>query len=256
MKVTINQPYFLPYIGLMEKAKFSDLFIINDFSPISSRRRIHRRVKIMEGFKTPSARYLTEWVYHWDDGKAFLEIPLDNRFYERIKELINSIQHAYARAKSFDYLAGDLFKEMAKKDFETLGEYNYNLILLLLKKLKIETKTVLASKCGLFTVDDLDNLPHDFANRATYVAFQMCKLAGAKTYVSGQSGPKYLDETPFSANKIEVLYQKLDFKPYPQFRFGSEFFVPGLSVIDLIFNCGPEAGSHIGKNSAFYALEK
>jgi len=168
MKVTINQPYFLPYIGLMEKAKFADLFVVNDYSPISLMRRIHRRVKIMEGFKSPTAKFITEWVYSTNDGKPFNKILLDDNFYRRIKEIINSIQHAYARAKFFDYLSDDLFRQLQDPKPKTLGEFNFKLIELLLKKLNIKTKTILASQSGLFDEKDLNMTPDGLKPRYLY----------------------------------------------------------------------------------------
>lgn len=251
MKVAINQPYFLPYIGLMEKAKFADLLIINDYAPISSAKKVHRRVKILGSSKAQLSRYLTELVYHKDDGKPFNHIFLNNSFYSRIKKLINAIQHTYARTSFFSYLSGDLYEQINRRDFKTLGEFNFNLIKLLLDKLNIKTEAVLASESGFFNEDELKETPGKFINHATYAAFRMCQLAGATTYISGQSGPQYLGEQPFSEANIEILYQQIDFQPYPQFTYGGGEFMPGLSVIDLIFNCGPEAEKYIGLNSRF-----
>ncbi|MBN1129589.1 MAG: WbqC family protein, partial [Chitinispirillaceae bacterium] len=49
----------------------------------------------------------------------------------------------------------------------------------------------------------------------------------------------YLDERLFTEAGIRVAYQ--DFSPprYPQhWAGGDKEFIPGLSVVDLLFNCG------------------
>lgn len=235
----------------MEKVKYADLFLVNDFSPISRTRRVHRRVKIIDYFGNSQTRYLTEFVYHWDDGKPFNQIFLENNFFARMNKIINTIKHTYSRAPFFKYLADDLFVCMVNRNFKTLSEFNFNLIKLILAKLNIKTKTILASKSKIFNDELLAKIPEGFINRATYMSFEMCRLLRATTYISGQSGPKYLGEKPFINHHIKILYQKINFKPYPQFNLKNGNFIPGLSVIDLIFNCGPESERYIGKNSCF-----
>lgn len=66
---------------------------------------------------------------------------------------------------------------------------------------------------------------------------------GATVYVSGPAAKNYLDETVFSKTGKSVhWFSYADLKPYPQLH-GS--FDPAVSIIDLLFNCGPESRLHL-----------
>ncbi len=65
----------------------------------------------------------------------------------------------------------------------------------------------------------------------------MKKLEG-QTYLSGYGGEKYQEDDLFREAGITLQYY--DFKPptYPQLW---RDFIPKLSIVDLLFNCGPES---------------
>ena len=48
---------------------------------------------------------------------------------------------------------------------------------------------------------------------------------------------------------------EIDVGPYPQIRQGQFGYIPSLSVIDLIFNCGPEAGAAVIASGARHFIE-
>ena len=56
---------------------------------------------------------------------------------------------------------------------------------------------------------------------------------GGEAYLSGMGGHDYLDERQFT--DIQLLYDEFVPTPYPQL-FGD--FIPNLSAIDAVFNCG------------------
>jgi hypothetical protein len=64
----------------------------------------------------------------------------------------------------------------------------------------------------------------------------ICRAAGAHVYLSGRYGKDYLDEGPFAEHGIQVVYQDFRHPVYPQL-WGD--FVPHMSAIDLLLNCGP-----------------
>jgi hypothetical protein len=57
----------------------------------------------------------------------------------------------------------------------------------------------------------------------------------ADRYLSGVGARAYFEPEPFAAAGIEVLWQNFKHPIYPQL-YGE--FIPGLSSIDLLFNCG------------------
>ena len=67
----------------------------------------------------------------------------------------------------------------------------------------------------------------------------LCRHFGATRYLSGDAASDYLDVQAFSAAGIDVAWQQYRHPEYPQ-QHGA--FVPYLSAIDLLFNCGDESG--------------
>lgn len=245
MKIVINQPYFLPYIGLFEKVKTADLFIINDLSKISRCAVSHRRVKVICDVRAMTTKYLTQLVYAKDENKRFKNIRMDKYFYYRAKEMVNSLQLTYGKAKYFKYLGPELFKFLLDENAKNLADYNIRLIRLLMNKLKIKTKIVIASQNKLF--DDLENNYDRFKyrNYGTYATYSMVKKMKGDYYISGVSSYRFLDDNIFAKNGIKILQHTLDLKPYPQFYYKNNEFIKGLSVVDLIFNNGKFSKNYI-----------
>jgi hypothetical protein len=67
----------------------------------------------------------------------------------------------------------------------------------------------------------------------------LCERAGGSHYVSGPAARDYLELEPFKAAGIGVAF--FDYGGYPEYpqRFGK--FEHGVTVLDLLFNVGPQA---------------
>jgi hypothetical protein len=71
----------------------------------------------------------------------------------------------------------------------------------------------------------------------------ICRALGAGTYLSGPSARSYLDVGRFRDVGIEVEFMDYSaYGPYPQLHGD---FEPSVSVLDLLFNVGPEAPSYM-----------
>ena len=72
---------------------------------------------------------------------------------------------------------------------------------------------------------------------------QICKEAGANEYISGPSAKGYIDEDLFATNNIKLTYFCYDgYKEYDQLFPPFEHSV---SIIDLIFNKGPDSTKYL-----------
>jgi hypothetical protein len=67
---------------------------------------------------------------------------------------------------------------------------------------------------------------------------EICKSVGADTYLAGQDGANYMNLERFEENNIKVIFQKFHHPVYPQLY---DEFQSHLSIVDLLFNCGPES---------------
>ena len=67
----------------------------------------------------------------------------------------------------------------------------------------------------------------------------LCRQVGATQYLSGDAARDYLDVEAFARQGIDVIWQQYRHPEYPQ-QHGA--FVPYLSAMDLLFNCGDDSG--------------
>ena len=76
------------------------------------------------------------------------------------------------------------------------------------------------------------------ARRTTLIA-DLCHAVGADAYLSGSGdGREYADADELAAQGIELAFDEYEPPGYPQLWDGP--FEPGLSVLDPLFNCGPD----------------
>src|SRR5207249_1094293 len=66
----------------------------------------------------------------------------------------------------------------------------------------------------------------------------ICREVGASVYLAGPGAHQYMDLPRFEASGIRLEIQEFRHPLYPQCY---EPFVPGLSAVDLLFNCGSSA---------------
>jgi|LSQX01.1.fsa_nt_gb hypothetical protein len=142
-----------------------------------------------------------------------------------------SIKYNYSKAPHWDYLAGEL-ENIYNRDWYKLIDLNMEIIHLINNKLDISTKLVKAS--------DLDE---DFGKK-TELLVNLCKHMNASIFYPGTGCKKYIDQKEFEKYKIKLIFQQFKYPVYPQ-RFGD--FISNLSIIDLLFNCGPNSLNIIRK---------
>jgi hypothetical protein len=72
------------------------------------------------------------------------------------------------------------------------------------------------------------------------------KKVGATHYISGPSAADYIEREKFEEAGISLEFMVYDYPEYPQLHGN---FQPQVSVLDLLFNVGPDAGRYIWKNA-------
>lgn len=80
------------------------------------------------------------------------------------------------------------------------------------------------------------------AGRKTERLLAIAKAAGATSYLSGPSARDYLDEAMFEAEGIAVEW--MSYEGYPEYPQINGPFIHPVSVLDLMFNVGDEAGRY------------
>lgn len=223
--VVIHQPDFLPYLGFFHRLVQSDLYVVLDnVQFLKGSSRWHNRDKI----KTPQGvTWITVGVKKALQKTNINEILLDTTVDWRSKNL-NLIKENYKNAKHFD----EIFLYLKSLyDFECckLLDFNIKSIITLMELFDIKIEMVTASSLNA-------------TGKSNDLLVNILKKTKATKYLSGIGAKAYYDPTPFEAANIEVVWQNFNHPVYPQL-YGE--FIPYLSSIDLLFNCGIEKSREI-----------
>jgi hypothetical protein len=141
----------------------------------------------------------------------------------------NIIKNSYSKAGFWSEVSVWLEPLLATK-WQKLVDLNLEAIQQVAKFLEIDTPTLRTSE-----------LPEEVKQTLGFRSernLNICQHFGAKTYVSGQAARDYNDEQAFASAGIRLEYVQFNHPVYPQLGEG---FIPGLSIIDLLFNCGPKS---------------
>jgi len=221
-KVFITQSNYIPWKGYFDAINTVDEFIIYDDLQYT-RRDWRNRNKI----KT-------------NDGVKWLTIPVQvkGKYLQKINETMISdanwavkhwktITYNYAKAPYFKEYK-DFFEELYRSQrYKYLSEINYTFLKMICEILGINTRFRRSNEFAL-------------VQGKTERLVNICKRAGASVYYSGPSAKEYLNESLFEDENIKVRY--LDYFSYPAYHQLYGNFVHDVSIIDLIFNEGSNAG--------------
>ena len=223
------QPGYLPWLGFFDQVHHADIFILYDdliYSKKSWRNR--NRIKGPKG-----AQWLTVPVLY-GSGQKIREVRIDSsRNWQNVH--FRTLNHCYGKAPFFSRYRDDFFHLYREAMWETLCNLNVHIIRYLLGVFGIRTKLLLSSELG-FEKSFLDSDPKDSIPTRRIVHF-MDRL-GAKRFLEGQAGKTYVKEEILEEAGIAIRYQVYRHRSYPQ-CFGG--FIPYLSAVDLLFNCGPDS---------------
>jgi len=143
---------------------------------------------------------------------------------------LNLLLSCYENSKYF-YLYKNFFEELFSSEWKYLYEINLEIIKKCIEWLDIKINLVKESELNV-------------NGESSEKLVNICKKLGAKTYVSGPGGKKYLNQNLFYDNDIRLVYQNFSSNVYHQ---NTDVFVPDLSIIDLLANLGPNSKSFLFK---------
>jgi hypothetical protein len=220
-KIAILQSNYIPWKGYFDIINSVDEFIIYD--DVQYTRRDWRNRNII------ATRQGLQWLT--------IPVKTKGRFQLNINEIRVSdknwknkhwkaLQHNYGKARYFSVykeLFADLYFQCSE---DLLSNINYKFITAINNILGISTPlkwSIEYNACGT----------------PSERLLEICKKAGASTYLSGLNAKAYLDTELFT--KEGVLVEWMDYKDYPEYKQLHAPFEHGVTVLDLIFNEGPNA---------------
>lgn len=223
MIVTIHQPEHMPWSGFFHKMACADLYVLLDHVQYKKdnyqnrNRLVDRRGEIFWCTVPLSAGSYQETI----SQKRIAEDSSWRRKY------LNKLADSYRSSPYFDNYY-DPVANIINRGHEFLVDMNLDLIDWFRAELAIDTPMIRSSTLvvqGLKSDLNLD----------------ICRQMKATSYLSGPSGKDYLDQQSFVDAGI-----KLDFHRFSPPVYPAQHFHPGLSMLDVLMNCGPGSRAVIG----------
>ena len=223
-KAAILQSNYIPWKGVFDMINQVDIFVF--FEDVQFTRRDWRT---RNSIKTPEGlQWLSVPVKKAPRETLISEIEINNSDNWQHKHY-ESIVHNYSRAKFFkDYhfILEELYK---KNTWIKLSEFNIQTTKLIANILG--NKTEFANSCDLATEGTKDDK-----------LISICKKVNANSYLSGPAAKDYIVDEKFEKANISLSYIEYNYPEYPQL-FGS--FEHHVTILDLLFNCGPNTPYYI-----------
>ncbi len=220
MIISIHQPDYLTYLGYFYKVAQSDRFVFLDDCQFSNDNMHH-----WNRIKTPQ-------------GECRLKIPVEHHFGDPIcktrtkdelgwkEKHLKIIAMNYAKAPFFKEIF-PVFEELLMQSYDNLADLNVSINTWIIKSFGFKAELYRSSEMPLESVREER-------------VIDICKALDGDVYISGHGAKAYQVEEHFTDRGVKLVYT--DYHPieYPQ-RWNKQCgFLPYLSTLDYILNCGFE----------------
>ncbi len=225
-KVASVQSNYIPWKGYFDMINLVDEFILYDHVQYTKGDwRNRNKIKTQHGMK-------------------WLTIPVKHNLLQKIKikeTVVNdsrwnhkhwkSIVQNYSKVKYF-HIYRELFEELYLGQREVLlSQINYRFLTAICQILGINTKLSWSMDYQLIEGDKTGRV------------IDLCKQAGATEFICGPKAKAYINEELFKSEGIVLRY--MDYSGYPEYRQLFPPFEHNVSIIDIIFNEGPDAPKYM-----------
>tara|TARA_Y100001970_G_scaffold294127_1_gene447165 strand:- start:5528 stop:6211 length:684 start_codon:yes stop_codon:yes gene_type:complete len=217
MIVAIHQPNYLPWAGYFQKILKSDLFIFLDDAQFTKNSYINR-TKILQKNKN-------SWLTI--PAKPKLGTPINEVMLSQCdwpKRHLDKLYNNYVDANAFKTVWQDIQDIYVELPSSKLAESNILLIERICKMMGIKTK---------FSLSSMHKSKNNLFSEKRLV--ELVSVSGGSVYLSGRGALAYQNKNTFDISGIVLEYSEFEPKQYTQI---AKDFVPGLSILDVIFHLG------------------
>lgn len=224
-KVAILQSNYIPWKGYFDLIASVDEFILFDDMQYTRRDwRNRNQIKTPQGVQWLTVPVLVKGKYH----QKILETEIDGVDWaaSHWKALVQN----YRRAPCFQEVAAWLEPLYLDGTYTHLSALNRRFIEAICEYMGIRTRI---TNSWDYRLDD----------GKTERLVSLCEQAGADEYISGPAARDYVNEDLFSEKNIKLTW--FDYAGYPAYPQLWGEFVHGVTVLDLLFNCGQDASRYM-----------
>ncbi|MFC4128082.1 WbqC family protein [Nocardia rhizosphaerae] len=207
-----HQPAYLPSRRLLDKISAADVFVLQDDLQFTRRDFQHRN-------RIAGGRWLTIPVHSGEKTRICDVRPADSRWLDKHDRIIAAHYRTSPNLAAWHAIRTAIGAQGADARLSDIG---YACLVAMMAFLDIRTPMIRQSELGLTDIDHR-------SPSARLVA--LCRLIGARTYLSGSGGLNYLEQDLFTESGITVRWQNYQVPPgCPELSFLHDLLtVEGLS---------------------------
>lgn len=214
--VVVHQPDFLPYLGFFDRLLKADIYVVLDMVQFERGGWTNRdKIKTRSG-----TQWITVPMKKTAKETRICDVMLGTDTSWRDSHLCLFSEN-YRRAPYYGEIM-PYIERLYQFDGTRMMDFNMASIQMLMELLDVHIEIRYASEMML-------------TKKSNELVVEIMNVLGEKYYLSGIGARDYFDKEPYEKAGIDVIWQ--DYRPteYPQ-QF--EGFIPYLSSIDALFNCG------------------
>jgi len=174
-------------------------------------------------------------------GVNWLSVPAGQDINRRIRDVVildsrwqkkhwRTLDANYRRALYFEEIAEWLAPLYLGENHDNLSVLNRKLIVAICNYLGIKTKIS-------------NSWDYNLIEGKTKRLLDLCKQASCTEYISGPAAKDYIEEKYFDDAGMKLTW--FDYTAYPEYPQLWGEFIHGVSILDLLFNCGKDAQNHM-----------
>ena len=220
-KVAILQSNYIPWKGYFDMIAAVDEFILYDDMQYTRRDwRNRNQIKTPQGVQWLTVPVLVKGKYH----QKIRDTEIDGSQWAALHW--KALSQNYRRAPHFSEIAVWLEPLYLDETYSHLTELNRRFIEAVCSYLRIGTTIT-------------HSWDYTLIDGKTERLADLCRQAGGTEYISGPAAKHYVEAQIFENIGIKLTW--FDYAGYPEYPQLWGEFTHGVSILDLLFNCGKEA---------------
>lgn len=227
MILSIHQPSYFPWIGLLNKIAKSDIYMVMDEVQLSDSAFQNRNLFLSADGKI---KYLTIGFNKKNYlSRRFCDLEITQPDWQ--DKHLNILKSYYGKHRFFPEIL-PYIEPVFRNAYPLLVDPVVESMRICMQLLEIPTKIIYQHE-----------LEYDRVTKKNDLVLALVKATGANVYLAGTGSKDYMQLDTFKAQGIHIVFNHFVHPVYPQRN--QEKFESGISCLDLLFNVGIDRAREI-----------